>query len=89
MAEQTTTKKSAGGAKRGRPKGSGAQKSAGKKTAGKKGAPSQMTRREKRINELILAIVLLAVGIFLIISLQTQLAGAVGALLQRQLREMD
>ena len=79
MAEQTTTKKSAGGAKRGRPKGSGAQKSAGKKTAGKKGAPSQMTRREKRINELILAIVLLAVGIFLIISLQTQLAGAVGA----------
>lgn len=72
MAEKSTKEKSTTGAKRGRPKGSTNKNSSKNQNAAK------ISRREKRINELILAIVLFAVGIFLIISLQTGVAGAIG-----------
>lgn len=68
------TAKQSTGAKRGRPKGSSSKTSGGKKRT----STAKISARQKRINDLVLAIILVAVGAFFIIAMQTAVAGAVG-----------
>ncbi len=77
-AKSTAAKGSSTGARRGRPPGSKNQNSTPKLSAEEKARIQKEQEREQRINHIILAVVLLAISAFLIISIFSGLAGAIG-----------
>lgn len=76
--KSAAAKGSSTGARRGRPPGSKNQNSTPKLSAEEKARIKKEQEREQRINHIILAVVLIAISAFLIISIFSGLAGAVG-----------